>query len=128
MKRLICAAAIAGSLATSTPADAACNTRACEIRVARKACDKGSVKACILRAALHRRQSYPVMLRVAWCESRLNPRAVSSGGHRGLFQFAYPSTWNTTPYRTHSPFSAKWASLAAAWAFSVGRKNEWSCQ
>lgn len=129
MKRLVMVAVLASMLVFAPPADAACHSRQCEIRVARKACDKGSVKACILRAALHRRQSYPVMLRVAWCESRLNPRAVSPGGHVGLFQFER-GTWAGLPgrYAHRDPFSAKWNALAAAYAWSVGRKNEWSCQ
>jgi soluble lytic murein transglycosylase-like protein len=29
---------------------------------------------------------------IAWCESRNNPRAVSSSGYRGLYQFSF-STW-----------------------------------
>lgn len=119
--------AVATALSVTQPANAACNSRSCAIRVARKQCERGKVKACIFRAALHRRQSYPVMLRVGWCESRLNPSAVSPGGHVGLYQYLW-STWRTTPYREHSPFSAKWASLATAWMWSVGRKNEWSCQ
>jgi hypothetical protein len=103
-----------------------CRTKECDIRVARKACDRGEWRKCVLRAAIHRGQSYGEMLGVAWCESRFDRWAVSPGGHRGPFQFAM-STWFTTPYGHHSPHSWKWASLATAWAWQQGRKREWSC-
>ena len=129
MRRWLAAGTVAVALgaAGASTVEAGCNSRACEIRVARKQCDRGSVKACIRRAALHRRQDYGAMLRVAWCESRFNPRAVSPWGHVGLYQFAW-GTWRTTPYARHSPFSAKWAALAAAWMWQQGRKREWACQ
>ncbi len=68
------------------------------------------------------------MLRVARCESNLNPRARNaSSGASGLFQFL-PSTWQTTPYRDQDIFDP-WASAnAAGWMWANGRRNEWSCQ
>jgi hypothetical protein len=30
-------------------------------------------------------------------------------------------------YAQHSPYSAKWSSLAAAWMQRVGRGGEWAC-
>jgi uncharacterized protein YraI len=68
------------------------------------------------------------MLRVARCESLLNPYAVNvAGSSYGLFQFI-PSTWATTPYASYDLFDP-WASAnAAAWMWSVGRRNEWVCQ
>ena len=68
------------------------------------------------------------MLRVARCESVLDPNAVNAaGGSYGLFQFI-PSTWATTPYAQYDIFDP-WANAnAAAWMWSQGRRNEWVCQ
>ncbi|MGC4191739.1 MAG: SH3 domain-containing protein [Thermomicrobiales bacterium] len=68
------------------------------------------------------------MLRVATCESGLDPSAVNaSSGASGLFQFM-PSTFASTPYADQDIFDA-WASAnAAGWMWSVGRRNEWECQ
>ena len=52
----------------------------------------------IYEAADNYGQSREVMLRVARCESGLNPSAVGGGGtYHGLFQFV-PSTFAGTPY------------------------------
>jgi hypothetical protein len=83
---------------------------------------------CIKQAAKRWKVSFAMLLRKARCESTLDPHAVGFGIHRGLFQFNYPGTWSTTPYRNHNPFSAKYNSLAAAWAHHVGRAGEWQCQ
>ena len=68
------------------------------------------------------------MLRVARCESNLNPNAVNAAGSSyGLFQFIR-STWESTPYASYDIFDP-WASAnAAGWMWSVGRRNEWVCQ
>lgn len=106
-----------------------CRSTTCLERVARKQCSQKRVVPCIRRAALHYHQPFYDLLRVARCESTLNPWA-RNGVHAGLFQFrvATPSTWATTPYARKNPFRAKWSSLAAAWAWSVGRRSEWQCQ
>ncbi len=68
------------------------------------------------------------MLRVAICESALDPNAVnSSSGVSGLFQFRL-STWATTPFASQSVFDPTANAKAAAWMWSVGRRNEWACQ
>jgi hypothetical protein len=90
-------------------------------------CNQRHVRACILRAAIHRHQNYADMLRVASCESRLNPYAIGFGIHRGLFQFVWPGTWQTTPYGARDAFSAKWNALAAGWMWANGRRGEWAC-
>ena len=104
-----------------------CQTKRCVERVARKQCSQTRVIPCIRRAALHRGQSTSDMVRVARCESTLNPYATN-GVHRGLFQFNWPGTWNTTPYSMRDPFSAKWNALAAAWMWEKGRRSEWQCR
>ena len=128
VKRLF--AITAAALAAPLPAAEAhhgCHTKTCRERVARKQCSQKRVVPCIRRAALHRQQPFGDLLRVARCESRLNPYAVN-GPHRGLYQFNWPGTWGTTPYARRDPFSAKWNALAAAWAWSVGRRGEWQCR
>lgn len=88
----------------------------------------GSIVDIIYAAAARYGQSGDAMLRVARCESSLNPGAVNaSSGASGLFQFM-PGTWRTTPYAGSSIFDP-WASAnAAAWMWSVGRRGEWACQ
>ncbi len=81
----------------------------------------------IYDAAWRYGQSGDDMLRVARCESWLDPTAVNPSGSYGLFQFV-PSTWASTPYANHDIFDA-WANAnAAAWMWSVGRRGEWVCQ
>jgi uncharacterized protein YraI len=68
------------------------------------------------------------MLRVARCESVLDPSAVnSSSGASGLFQFM-PGTWLQTPFAEQNIFDPAANAEAAAWMWSVGRRNEWTCQ
>lgn len=68
------------------------------------------------------------MLRVAQCESVLDPNAVNpASGVSGLFQFL-PSTWATTPYANQDIFDPVANSEAAAWMWANGRRNEWHCQ
>jgi len=67
------------------------------------------------------------MLRVASCESNLDPGAVNPAGTYGLFQFV-PSTWATTPYAGYDIFDPVANANAAAWMWSVGRRGEWVCQ
>lgn len=68
------------------------------------------------------------MLRVAQCESVLDPNAVNpASGVSGLFQFM-PSTWATTPYADQDIFDPVANSEAAAWMWANGRRNEWHCQ
>ncbi len=67
------------------------------------------------------------MLRVARCESVLDPNAVNPAGSYGLFQFV-PSTWASTPFAGEDIFDAYASANAAGWMWSVGRRNEWVCQ
>ncbi|MBW3631510.1 MAG: transglycosylase SLT domain-containing protein [Chloroflexi bacterium] len=73
-------------------------------------------------------QSENAMIRVARCESALDPCAVNrSGPYYGLFQFL-KSTWNTTPYGDRDIYDPEAQALATAWMWKEGRKNEWACQ
>lgn len=68
------------------------------------------------------------MLRVAQCESVLDPNVVNpASGVSGLFQFL-PSTWATTPYANEDIFDPVANAEAAAWMWANGRRNEWHCQ
>ncbi len=82
----------------------------------------------IYEAADNYGQSRDDMLRVARCESGLDPNAVGGGGaYYGLYQFV-PSTFAGTPYGQydiHDP----WANAnAAGWMWSEGHKGDWVCQ
>ncbi|MGH2532824.1 MAG: SH3 domain-containing protein [Thermomicrobiales bacterium] len=68
------------------------------------------------------------MLRVARCESNLNPNTYHPAyGASGLFQFL-PGTWATTPYANENIFDPVASANAAGWMWSVGRRGEWVCQ
>ncbi len=88
----------------------------------------GDITQIIYAAADRYGQPRVDMLRVAMCESNLDPNAVNGpGGSYGLFQFL-PGTWATTPYASYDIFDP-WASAnAAGWMWSVGRRGEWVCQ
>lgn len=80
----------------------------------------------IYEAADRYSQSREDMLRVAQCESNLDPNAVNPSGSYGLFQFIR-STWAGTPYASYDIFDP-WANAnAAGWMWSVGRANEFIC-
>ena len=82
----------------------------------------------IYAAAKHYGVNGDDMLRVAKCESNLNPFNVTAPHFAtGLFQFL-PSTWATTIYAERDIFDPEVNAYAAAWMWSVGRRNEWACQ
>jgi uncharacterized protein YraI len=94
---------------------------------------KEEIVAIIYAAADFYGQPREDMLRVAQCESGLRPGVTNvdfpndPNSARGLFQFR-PSTWATTPYADQDIFDAEANAYAAAWMWSVGRRNEWACQ
>jgi len=66
-------------------------------------------------------------LRVAACESGLNPRAINPAGpYEGLFQFL-PSTFRATPYGGGDIFDPVANANAAAWKFANGGASAWGC-
>jgi uncharacterized protein YraI len=88
----------------------------------------GSIVDIIYEAAAYYGQNGDDMLRVARCESGLDPSNVTPPYQAsGLFQFL-PSTWASTPYADQDIFDAEANAYAAAWMWSVGRRNEWVCQ
>lgn len=94
--------------------------------IAFKHCERGIVKSCIHRAVIHRHLDYGQALYIAWRESRFDPLAKNSQSTAsGLYQFL-TSTWAHTPYAAQSIWSAKWSSLAYAWAVSRGYASWWA--
>ena len=83
----------------------------------------------IIHAAADRYgQSREDMLRVAECESGLDPYNVTPPySASGLFQFL-PGTWATTPYADQDIFDPVANANATGWMWSVGRRYEWVCQ
>ena len=100
--------------------------------VSAKGCNSKHSEKQILKfigkAAKKYGQSKTAMVRVARCESNLDPCAVNKKGpYYGLYQFL-KSTWSSTPYRDKNIYDPKAQALAAAWMWKQGRKNEWACQ
>ena len=85
------------------------------------------IVSIIYAAAAAYGQSGDDMLRVATCESGLNPYAYNPAGWYGLFQFV-PSTFASTPFAGFDIYDPVANANAAAWMWSVGRRGEWTCQ
>jgi len=71
----------------------------------------------------------PYLARVAWCESRYNPRAVGRLGEIGLFQLKPGDgmlpvfyAWGGT-----NPWNPWQQAEFARWAFTHGYAGRWSC-
>ena len=94
----------------------------------------GAVRRSIYDSALVFGVPYPILLRIARCESNLNPRA-SSGSYFGLFQFA-PDTFHRgakqmrsqTGIRARSYWNPRDASYVAGFLFAVGEAPRWGCE
>ncbi len=86
--------------------------------------------AIIYQAADKWGQSRTDMLRVARCESWLDPNVVNPrSGTSGLFQFR-PSTFAITPNgkRGENIFDPWSNADAAGWMWANGMRNHWACQ
>lgn len=87
--------------------------------------DERVARCFIARAAVHYGQPKSTAFSIARRESRFHWRATNpSSGTAGLFQFAR-QTWQSTPYRHHSPHQPRWASLAAMWMWAHGGYSHW---
>lgn len=72
------------------------------------------------------------LLRVATCESQLDPTAVSPAGAEGVMQFMpVGGIWSITPYGQEGlvPFDVSTSEQIrmAAWLFSLGYASQWDC-
>lgn len=89
---------------------------------------RDELKAIIYDAADRYGQPREDMLRVARCESDMEPSAINQdGGSYGLFQFK-PGTWLSTPFGEYDIFDPRASANAAGWMWSEGRRREWVCQ
>ena len=128
---LVLAAPVPAMARDRSPSDPCANRLCTNYRPGTPSCWKRHghtriARCFIYRAARHYRQSTQQALSIAHRESRLNWRATnSSSGAAGLYQFM-PRTWQSTPYRHHSPYHPKWAALAAMWMWKRGGYSHWS--
>jgi soluble lytic murein transglycosylase-like protein len=119
--------------AAGKPNDGPCANRLCTKYVANtKSCyerynGRAKTARCFIRrAARHFGQPLSQAYYIAHRESRYNWRVTnSSSGAAGLYQFM-PRTWQSTPYRKHSPYNPRWASLAAMWMWKHGGQSHWN--
>lgn len=89
-----------------------------------------AVTDAIAAAAARWGVSYYWLLRVATCESGLNPNAYNPSGASGLFQFM-PSTYWYFAGRigeTRSYWDPYGAANVAAYMFSIGQAYQWTCR
>jgi soluble lytic murein transglycosylase-like protein len=118
--------------ASGKPSDGPCANRLCtKYEANTTSCwslhGRAKVSRCFIkRAARHYRQPLSQAYYIAHRESRYNYKVTnSSSGAAGLYQFM-PRTWSSTPYRKHSPYSPRWASLAAMWMWKHGGYSHWN--
>ena len=125
--------ALLGLLAAAPVAEAAATQQGRTARpapVARPA--PRDVPTLLREAAVRYRLDEARFKRIAWCESRYNPQALSRAGHKGVFQFA-DRTWawvsRSAGYAGASPFNAEANIYSAAWLMSrPGGYAHWSCR
>ena len=84
----------------------------------------GSVESIIRAAAARHGVSGDWMVRIARCESGLNPHAVNPNGHYGLFQFSR-STFSS--HGGTDIWDAGQQSEITARMLSQGQAGQWSC-
>lgn len=88
------------------------------------------MRVVILSAGERHGVDVALMLRIAECESRLNPRAVGPGGAAGLFQFM-PATWEWAALRAGmggaAPLDPIASAEVAAWLLKTAGPSQWSC-
>lgn len=89
---------------------------------------EAEIIAIIYAAADEYGQPREDMLRVARCESVLDPNAVNAvSGASGLFQFL-DGTWARTPWADEDVFDPVANAYATAWMWDQGNRGEWTCQ
>ena len=89
---------------------------------------EAEIIAIIYAAADEYGQPREDMLRVARCESVLDPNAVNAtSGASGLFQFL-DGTWARTPWADQNVFDPVANAYATEWMWDQGNRNEWVCQ
>ncbi len=95
---------------------------------ARRRYSERKIKRIIREAARHYNQNPNAMIRVADCESNLDPYAYNrSGPYYGLFQFLR-STFEDTPYGDENIYDPRANARAAAWMWKKKMRDHWVCQ
>lgn len=94
---------------------------------------RGRVRRAIYDSALTFGVPYHLLLKIARCESGLNPRA-RDGNHFGLFQFL-PDTFRAgsstmrsmTGIVAHTYWNPLDSAYVAGFLFAVGKADRWAC-
>ncbi|MFN2452195.1 MAG: transglycosylase SLT domain-containing protein [Candidatus Dormibacteria bacterium] len=84
----------------------------------------GSIESIIRAAAARHGVSGDWMVKIARCESGMNPRAVNPNGHYGLFQFSYSTFYGHGGTDIWDPSQQ---SEITARMLSQGQAGQWSC-
>ena len=129
MAALVAAVLLAFLISEDAQGKPGCKTRACELRVLDRQCSQRRVLPCIQLASSRARLGpwqRAWMLRVARCESGLNPYARNPSGASGTYQFM-PGTFRAFGGRG-SIWSAREQARVAAWAVKRGLRHHWQCR
>jgi soluble lytic murein transglycosylase-like protein len=86
---------------------------------------RGDIAAIVRAAAARYGVSGDQLLRVAMCESGLNPNAQNRSGASGLFQFKPATFYGHGGHNILDPYDQ---SDVAAHMFSQGLASEWTCR
>jgi hypothetical protein len=117
-RRAALAVVLAGLMPASVQAGPRCRERDSE----------DEILGYIAEAAAAYGQSEQAMVRVARCESGLDPCALNGDGpYYGLYQFL-KSTWRSTPFGDQDIYDPQAQAMATGWMWQQGRKHEWACQ
>lgn len=88
-----------------------------------------SIRQHIINAAGRYRVDASWMIRIAECESRLDPSIRSKNGlYHGMFQYDWPTWYELSAqagYAGTSPYNAEAASYVTAYALSRGQAYRW---
>lgn len=123
---LVLAGGIATALGGFRAKDASAAT--CKVVTPTRVYTRAEVKQIIRDAAIQYGQNADEMLTVAKCESNFVPTAYNaSGPYYGLFQFLCSTFKDFTPYDNRNLYNPKANALAAAYMWSKGYQNHWSC-
>lgn len=100
------------------------------VPVAAAPVQSGGVFGAISTASARWGVSYGWLVRVATCESGLNPSAYNPSGASGLFQFMPGTYWLYASRigETRSYWDAYGAANVAAYMFSIGQSYQWTCR
>ena len=94
------------------------------------AAERVQIRALIASVAQRYDVDGDVMLRIAECESQLNPRAAGRNGTAGLFQ-VIPSTWSWVTERLGldgaSPYDPAANTEVAGWLLANLGPRQWGC-